>query len=491
LSGPALLAARRRPDTVLVTVTLGLTVLGVLGSYLLKRQCTGPTFDSYGISQGFGRLKYRNLCYSDIQQLWVGRGVREHLFPYLNGRFVPGPHGGQLVGGAVEYPVITGVFMWLAGLPAHTDADYLLASALLLLPFGLLTSWLLARLAGWRSLVFAAAPAMVLYGVHNWDFLATACVAGAVLAWTRRRPGLAGVLLGLGAATKIYPGFFVLPLLLDRVTARDLRGALRALAGGGGAWLTINLPVLLANPTGWWATYRFQASREPDLTTNSIWYWGLPQLTTGQLNVITPVLIGAAWLAALGVGGWLARRRGSYPWVQVAAAMLCAFLLFNKVHSPQYLLWLLPFFVLVRVRWGWWTAYFCADLVLFVGLFRWYYDITRGGDFGVAKQAAIVGVWGKAVLLGLLYVVFLVSPLALRVASTSAARSTSVRSTSMPSPPGGAGDVEEADRGRSQDPAGYSRSGARSSTPPAGSSSPDARTMSRSGLRMSLITSTQ
>src|SRR5260370_695139 len=41
------------------------------------------------------------------------------------------------------------------------------------------------------------------------------------------RPALAGALLGLGAAAKIYPGFFVLPLILDRVAARDGRGAVR------------------------------------------------------------------------------------------------------------------------------------------------------------------------------------------------------------------------------------------------------------------------
>jgi Glycosyltransferase family 87 len=466
VAGSALAALRRRPDGVLVSVALGLTALGVLGSYLLKHQCTGPTFDDYGISANFGRLKYRNVCYSDIQQLWVGRGVREHLFPYLHGHFLPGPNGGQLVGGAVEYPVVTGVFMWLAGLPARTDADYLAMSTWLLLPFGLLTTWLLARTAGWRAMIWAAAPALVLYGVHNWDFLATACVAGAVLAAFRQRPGLAGALLGLGAATKIYPGFFVLPLLAYRVAVRDWRGTLRAAGGAAGVWLAINLPVMMASPSGWWATYKFQTSRNPDLTTNSIWYWGLPHLTTHQLNRITPTLIGLCWFAALAAGGWLAARRGGdYPWVQVSAAMLCAFLLFNKVHSPQYLLWLLPFFVLVRVRWGWWVAYFAADLALFLGLFRWYYDITRGGDFGVAKQAAIVGVWGRAVLLGLLYVVFLVSP----VAASSG----------------------ESAEGRSQDSAEYPPSDAPSSTPPAGSSTPEERTMSRSGRRMSRITSRQ
>jgi uncharacterized membrane protein len=458
-------AVRRRPDLVLLAV-LATTGLGILFGYLGKAPCTGPTFDQFGISPNLGLHKYDKLCYSDVQQLWVGRGVREHTFPYLHGRLVPDrdqPQG-ALVGGAVEYPVVTGVFMWLAGLFARTDADYLRVTALLLAPFGLLTAGMLAKLSGRRAFIWAAAPALVLYSVHNWDFLATATVVGAVLAWSRGRPGLAGALLGLGAATKIYPGFFALPLLLERAYARDARGAARVVGAAAGVWLLVNLPFLLANPAGWWATYIFQARRTADLTTNSIWYWGLPHLDAATVDHWSAALIAASWLAALGAGWVLARRTGRYPWLQVSAAMLCGFLLFNKVYSPQYVLWLLPFFVLLRVRWGWWASYLAVDVLLYVGLFRWYYDITRGGDFGLAKQAAVLGVWGKAVLLALLYVVFLLSSPSIRSGPRAPA------TTSGP------------------------RSGARSSTPPAGSSSaapPEsgARTMSSAGTSTSRTTS--
>src|SRR5207247_1967492 len=133
-------------------------------------------------------------------------------------------------------------------------------------------------------------------------------------------------------------------------------------------------------------------------------------------------------------------------------------------YSPQYVLWLLPFFVLLRLRWGWWAGYLAVDVLLYVGLFRWYYDITRGGDYGLAKQAAVLGVWGKAVLLALLYVAFLVS-------SPSILPSASIRSRPAPA------------RLSTRGP----RSSAQSRTPPAGSSSaappgrPGARTMSSAG----------
>ena len=110
----------------------------------------------------------------------------------------------------------------------------------------------------------------------------------------------------------------------------------------------------------------------------------------------------------------MAARRQHYPWIGVSAAMLCGFLLLHKVHSPQYTLWLLPFFVLLRVRWGWVVAYLVADLAMYVGIFRLFYLLNAGLDVGIgggfAAQAVAIGVWGRAVLLVGLFVVALRVP---------------------------------------------------------------------------------
>jgi hypothetical protein len=94
--------------------------------------------------------------------------------------------------------------------------------------------------------------------------------------------------------------------------------------------------------------------------------------------------------------------------------MLCGFLLLHKVHSPQYTLWLLPFFVLLAVPWGWVAAYLVADAVMGIGIFRWFYVYDNGLDTGIqagfAAQAVAIGVWGRAVLLVVLFVLFLRLP---------------------------------------------------------------------------------
>ena len=400
---------RRRLLGAATPAVMVLAYLMALASYLSKTPCTGAPYDDGGSSLNEAN-GHRLLCATDIVTLWRYRWIDLHWFPYIHGSLdVSGGPPGALQQGAIEYPVITSVFMWATALPAHNSGQFFAYSAAALLPLALLVGWQLSRLVGWRALVWAAAPALVLYSVYNWDLLPVAWTLGAVLAWRRGRYGLAAAFLGLGAATKIYPGFFLLPLLVERLVARDRRGALMVAGVGGGSWLAVNLPFMLINFDGWFATYRFQAGRTADLTTNSIYFWGFPEWSPTMVNRFSATVIAALWLVALVAGFVLRHRHAGYPWIQVSAAMLASFLAFNKVYSPQYALWVLPFLALIAVRWGWWLSFWFLDALLFISLFQWY---ATGSD--LMKQWASLGAWGKSVFLMLLFIVVLVTPLALR-----------------------------------------------------------------------------
>src|SRR5919106_176163 len=135
-------------------------------------------------------------------------------------------------------------------------------------------------------------------------------------------------------------------------------------------------------------------------------------LSPGRLNLVTAVLTAVFVLAALAVGWSRARRSGHFPVLEVCAALLAAFLLWNKVHSPQYALWLLPFFVLTRVHIGWWAAYTVADLATYIGTFRFFFDVCSDegcvvGDPTVAQHLMNAGVFIRAGLLLTLFFVFL------------------------------------------------------------------------------------
>jgi uncharacterized membrane protein len=451
VTGTAVDAVRREPaeessapprpsrGRLMLAVLVLLTGITLIAGYANKARCVGPEFDAAGRSGPDYQLRVdQDVCYSDIQELWLGRDVDQHVFPYVNGSITA---DGKLAGGSVEYPVLTGLLIWAGALFAHDDGEFLLYSALLMAPFGLLTGWMLGRLARWRALLWALGPPMVLYAFHNWDLPVVACAVGAVYAvhgwradsrWSGRplvdRASVAAVLLGLGFALKLYPGAFVAPLALYVLTASrpgalDWRGALRVGLLAAGTVLLVNLPFMMAGYQGWRAAFTFQQLRKVDLTTNSIWYWGYrprsqPDNAAFQatMDVLSPSLVLLSFAVACAVGWWRWRRTGSYPWIGVSAAMLCGFLLLHKVHSPQYTLWLLPFFVLLAVPWGWVAAYLVADAVMGIGIFRWFYAFDNGLDTGIqagfAAQAVAIGVWGRAVLLVVLFVLFLRLPVA-------------------------------------------------------------------------------
>lgn len=422
--------AGRRPGARLVLVVLVLlTGVTLLLGYANKARCVGPGFTAQGRSEPDYEARIdRDVCYSDIQYLWLGRDIDQHVFPYVHGDITT---DGHLTGGAVEYPVLTGLLMWAGAIFAHNDGEYLFFSALLLVPFGLATGWMLGRLARWRALVWALGPPLVLYAFHNWELPVVACAVAAVYAvhgWRpelslRTRTTVAAVLLGLGFAFKLYPGVFVAPLALYVLTAGrpgrlDWSGALRVCLAAAATVVLVNLPFALLGYPGWRASFAFQAMRKVDLTTNSIWFWAFrpdsePDDVAFQhwVSWLSPTLVLAAFAVAMAVGWWRWRREGSYPWIGVSAAMLCGFLLLHKVHSPQYTLWLVPFFVLLAVPWRWVIAYLIADIAMDVGVFRWFYQLQLGdvGDIsaGFSAQLMVIGVWGRAALLVVLFVVFL------------------------------------------------------------------------------------
>jgi uncharacterized membrane protein len=376
------------------------------GGFALKAQCLEPWADYH---------QYSSLCYNDIQPLSIAREVDIRTFPYVNG----GLQGGELVGGAIEYPVLTGLFMWAAGAFATSPDEYLVVNALLLAPFGLLAAWLLGKMAGARALLFAAAPALVLYAFHNWDLLAIAAATSGFYLWWRGHPVWAAVAFGVGAAFKMYPILFVGPVALEAVLQRAPRRAVVVVVGAAATFAVINLPFAIAGFDGWLATYEFHTLRGPNF--DNIWAvrdFGpihLPFLEPERLNLVTALLTAAFFVIALSVGWRRGKKFDRYPVVAVSGALLAAFLLFNKVHSPQYALWIMPFFVLLRVPLAWWAGYAVVDLAVYVGVFRFFHQSCATNNCQLFEdptgwqQLMTAGVFLRAFMLVALFAVFLLS----------------------------------------------------------------------------------
>ena len=334
-----------------------------------------------------GADHFRYLCYSDIPLLYPGRGLMQGNTPYLDSGDYP----------VLEYPVLTGWFLELeriltrllggaqgTDLTAEQQAEstlrFLDVNAVLLGGLFLLAVWAQVRTVAprpWDGMMLAASPCVAAAALINWDMLPVALTALGMLAWSRRRPGLAGIFFGLGMAAKLYPLFLLGPLLLlclrsrrmaDYFTAAvDLRGQLgagqpaRAVAGARrpGAASGASTPTAPATSARSGTSSPWPGTRCPTSTWSARGLFALGCLGIAALIVLAP-------------------RRPRFG--AVAFLVIVAFLLTNKVYSPQYVLWLLPFVVLARPRWRDWLVFTAGELIYFVAIWWHLAGVLAPGD---------------------------------------------------------------------------------------------------------------
>ena len=136
--------------------------------------------------------------YSDIASLYFRDHLWLHPAPYFDYRF--------------EYPVVTGGFVWLLSALGSSVTSYTLASGAALAALGLAAVVLVHAYEGSRVWILAAAPVLGLDVLLNWDLLAIALTAAALLAYQRSRDGWGGGLLALAVWAKLFP-LLLLPLI--------------------------------------------------------------------------------------------------------------------------------------------------------------------------------------------------------------------------------------------------------------------------------------
>jgi uncharacterized membrane protein len=209
------------------------------------------------------------------------------------------------------------------------------------------------------------------------------------------------VLLGLGVATKFYPLVVFGPLLLLCLRAGRMREFTRTLTAGVIAWLAVNLPVMFAAPSGWARFYVFSKDRGADW--GSIWYmfehFSVPVLGNTQLSALNKLsaVFFALACAAIAVLALAAPRRPRLP--QLCFLVLAAFLMTNKVWSPQYVVWLVPLAVLARPRLWPYLLWQLAEVAYFFGIWGYLIFVFASQGNQVTGYAGISTGWYFAALL--------------------------------------------------------------------------------------------
>ncbi len=249
--------------------------------------------------------------------------------------------------------------------------------------FSSLIALAIAQIRGLR----AAGPALTLYALlvvvsapllpWRYDLFPALLTILALLCLLRGRPGWAGIWLGLGIAAKLYPAVLLLVFGAYYLAEKNRPALVRLVLGGTGALAITLLPFVLIAPGPLLSFLRYHEMRGLQLESLPAGVIVLAhvlgtipaqlEFNYGALHVASPVA-GAvlSWLPIVFVvlfgtvlAGCLARFREEQAagghvtnesLVAYSVAALLAFIITNKVFSPQYLIWLLPFAPLLRLR---------------------------------------------------------------------------------------------------------------------------------------------
>jgi len=379
------------PLRVMLLIAVAFLALG----YTTKAPClvsTGTGTADQRVANWQNQRAYYEMCYSDTVPLYTAELLNLGKFPYRSSWIETDSTGqprtqydGTRAIRYMEYPVLTGMYQYLSMSLAKT---YTAVTKMAPLPviaevvmffnisaFGLALAWmatvwatmLMSGRRVWDAAMVAASPILIFQAFTNFDALAAACAAGALLAWSRRRPAVAGVLIGVGVALKLYPLLLLVPMLILGVRAGRLRSVAQTAVLALLTWLVVNLPVVLLFPRGWSEFFRLNTRRGDDMDSiynlvKSFTGWGGFDRNLGfwqpptVLNTVSAVLF-VLCCAGIAYVGLTAPARPRL--MQLAFLVVAAFLLTNKVWSPQFSLWLVPLAALAlphrRILLAWMT----------------------------------------------------------------------------------------------------------------------------------------
>jgi len=330
----------------------------------------------------------RPFVWSDVLATYVER-LGGAALPYFDAFF--------------EYPPVVGYISGILVRLARDPAAYVLAWAVVCAVAAGVVATLIARAAGPRRalVVWSLSPQLLLYGAINFDVLAVALLVWAVALSRAGHPRRALAAIAVGALTKAFPALAAPPLLLRLRQARGGRESATGLAVFAAVTALVAAPSLIAPHP-----FTESAAYVVGLTNfDSIWGLVLAELAGMGIAGADGVIAAVSAAGLIGMYAWaLVRTRGS-DLARSSALALIAVLLWTRLYSPQYSLWLVPFFALGALPLRAFALLTLADVIVFLTVYpltlvRWDpADSARSLLFGalaagiVLRHIALIAAW--------------------------------------------------------------------------------------------------
>lgn len=309
------------------------------------------------------------MCYSDITALYGARDIDKKVWPYQSSE------------NSIEYPVITGLVIWITSLPVDNYQSFFYLNIFLLSLLFLAVAFLIYRIKAEFAPLFLFAPAVIASLYINWDMWA---VLGAILAiylFKERHFDYSALALGVAIATKFFPIILLIPTALYFFNQKKLKELVRFKLIVLFTWLAINLPVALTSP-GWSRFYEMNLERLNDL--GSIWF----ALELLGVNIATPTIMVIGLILLLALIYFARGLRNFEQFITASFLLVALFVTISKVYSPQYVLWLTPIAVIAMTQMNQRSAFWIwqgGEAIYHFAIWQ-YLALAAGAKYGISED---------------------------------------------------------------------------------------------------------
>lgn len=233
----------------------------------------------------------------------------------------------------------------------------------------------------------------------RYDLFPTVLTVLALVAVLSHRPTLAGIFLGLGVAAKLYPLMLLPVFTLYFFTNKYYRAILNIWLGTVGAVFLSFLPFLITTKDKLFSFFLYHQQRGLQIESlpagiiSLLHKWGFIELKTvagyGSRDIVSPVdhivlavlpLVLIILYISMLVSCWYRFREERHKDKLIKVESLVAytllalliFIVTNKVFSPQYIVWIIPFAALLKPRQAIFMLAICITTCIMVsfGSFR-------------------------------------------------------------------------------------------------------------------------
>lgn len=264
----------------------------------------------------------------------------------------------------IEYQILTGFFIYLIWYLGKSLLGYAIFTWVLLTIFAIIAAIALYKLCELLKIgkerifwFYIFAPSLIIFGVYNWDVIAVMLTVLAVYFFYKNKFGFSAIFLSLGFNAKLFP-VLILPLMLLKT---NIKQGIKVFSIFLITSLILNLYFIIYSFDVWKITYLFHGLREPNMDS----IWSLTNLSTSTINMLSIVLFLIPYMVLI----FFHRK---YDLISLSLASIALFLVCNKIFSPQYIIWLLPFFALSQTMTRkMFYSLETANLVVFFSISHW------------------------------------------------------------------------------------------------------------------------